>query len=95
MGKGKAQQTTPQAYALPNQIYYNGGPVTSFTIDFAVLATDGVNAPLNLGVPYNYDSTQSAATNIAGIKAAIVAGVALNGLPGLTTDNVIVLMAVS
>lgn len=68
--------------------------MTTFTLDVQFLATDGINPPLSLGVSYNYDSTQSAAVNIAAIKAAIVAGAAVYGIT-LTSDNVILLMAVS
>jgi hypothetical protein len=86
---------TPQAFALPSQIYFNGGPVTSFNVDCSVLATDGVNPPLILCVTYTYDSTQGPAANVAALKQAIVAGAAANGLGGLTTSNVLVLTAVS
>lgn len=90
------EAATPQAFASLNQFYYSGsGPATTITLDLSVLATDGTDAPVSLDVIFSYDATQGAATNIAAIKAAVVAAAASVGISNMATSNVVIFMAVN
>jgi hypothetical protein len=83
----------PHAFALPQNLIAIEGSATTFTLCVLVIAGDGVNPPIIALNNFTYDATQSAATNIANLKDAIVEQVASAGIQVLSS-NVVVFTAV-
>ena len=86
---------TPQAFVFQNgPPMPNGDSQTSFLLCVSFLIGDGSAPPTQLGIQYVYDGTLGSATNIANLKAAVVAASA-PFFPSITTSDVLVFLAVN
>jgi hypothetical protein len=86
---------TPQAFVFQNgQPLPNGDSQTSFLLCVFFIVGDGSAPPEQLGIQYVYDATQNPATNLANLKAAVVAA-AQSDFPTITTSDVLVFLAVN
>ncbi len=86
----------PYVLVLPTQICTTSGPPPlQVLIDFSVIGLDTVGGTIAFGVAYIYDNTLPAASNIANIKALVVAQAAILSNVKLLTNNVTLLMTVN
>lgn len=85
----------PYVFALPIQICTTNTPPVQVDIGIDVIGVDAKGDTISTGITYCYDNTQSAASNMANIKAAIVKQVESIYNITLLTNNITLLMAVN
>lgn len=73
----------------------NGGPATTYNVDYTCVVSDGVSQSQKTGGCFLYDSTQPVSTAVAAFKAS-VAAVALQEFGfDVPVANVVVIMGVN
>jgi hypothetical protein len=87
----------PFAFAFPSEPFVSAiGQATQLNICLVTIAGDGINPAKQLvDLPYTYDVTLPLATNLANIKAAVAALAASEAGIQVSTDNVMLLLAVN